>query len=192
MYNMRINITNMLRDRRNNIVYVQSLSWVRLCDVMDARLPCPSLCPGVHSHSCVLRQWCYPAILPSATPFSFCPQSFPLSGFIPVSRLFASGGQSIGASALASVLSMNIQGWFPLGLIGLISLKSKGLSRVFPSTTVQKHLRHSAFFMMQPSHPYVTTGKIIALTICTFVCKVMSLFLISCLGLLCCSPWGHK
>ena len=105
------------------------LSWVWLCDVMDARLPCPSLSPGVCSNSCLLSQWCYPAISLSAAPYSFCLQSFPLSGSFPVSRLFASGCQSIGASASASVLSMNIKGWFPLGLTGLISLKSKGLSK---------------------------------------------------------------
>ena len=91
-----------------------------------------------------------------------------------MSQFFASGGQSIGASVSASVLPMNIQGWFHLGLTGLITLQSKGLLRVFSSTTVQKH-QFSAFFMVQLSHPYMTTGKIIALTIQTFVGKVMSL-----------------
>ena len=93
-----------------------------------------------------------------------------------MSRLFASGDQSIGASASASVLPMNIQGWFPLGLTGLISLQSKGLSRVFPNTTVQKSpvLRCSAFFMVQLSHLYMTTGKTIALTRWTFIGKGMS------------------
>ena len=87
-------------------------------------LPCPSVSPGVCSNSCPLSQWCHPTILLSVTPFSSCLQSFPASGSFPVSWLFASSGQSIGTSALASVLPMNIQGWFPLGLTGLISLQS--------------------------------------------------------------------
>ena len=101
------------------------------------RLPYPSLSPRV-SNSCTLNQWCHPTISSSAT-FSFCLQSFPASGSFPMSRLFTSGGQRIGASASASVLPMNIPDWFPLGLTGLISLKSKGLSRVFSSTIVRKH-----------------------------------------------------
>ena len=114
----------------------------------------------------------------SVTLFSFCLQSIPASGSFPVRQLFASGGQSIGASGSASVLPMNIQGWFPLGLTVLITLQSKGLSRVFSSTTVWKHQyfgTHSAFFMVQCSHPYTTTQKTVALTIWTFVGKVMSL-----------------
>ena len=99
------------------------------------RLPCPSLFSGICSDSCPLSQWCYLTISSSVVPFSSCPQSFPSSGLFPMSLLFASGGQSTGASASASVLPMNIQGWFPLGLTGLISLLSKGLSRVFSSTT---------------------------------------------------------
>ena len=102
------------------------------------RLPCPSPSPGVCSNSRPLSQWCSPTISSSATPFS-CPQSFPASGSFPVSQFFASGRHSIGTSASASVLLMNIQGWFPLGLTGLISLQSKGLSRVFPSAAVWKH-----------------------------------------------------
>ena len=101
------------------------------------RLTCPSLSPRVCSNSCPWSQWCNPTISFSVTPFSSCPQSFPASGSFPVSWLLASGGQSIRASA--SVLPMNIQGWFPLGLTGLISSKSKWLSRVFSSTTIQKH-----------------------------------------------------
>ena len=93
-----------------------------------------------------------------------CPQSFPASGSFPMRRLFASGGQSLGVSASASVLPINSQGWFPLGLTGLISLLSKGLSRVFSSTTVRKH----QFFCTYGQHPYMTTRKIIALTIQTF------------------------
>ena len=106
----------------------------------------PSLSPGVCSTSWSLS-WSHPTISSPVFPFSSCPQSFPGSGFFPVSQFFASGGQSIGASASASVLPMNIQGWFPLGLTGLISLQSKGLSRVFSSTTVQKQ----DFFGAQPS-----------------------------------------
>ena len=101
--------------------------------------PLSSLSLGVCSNSCPLSQWCHPTILSSVAPFSYCLQSFPASEFFPISWLFASGGQSIRASDSAPVLPMNIQGWFPLGLTGLISLKSKGLSRVFSNTTVQKH-----------------------------------------------------
>ena len=107
--------------------------------LQHTRLLCPSLSPRVCSNSCPLCQWCYPTISSSAARFSFPLQSFPASGSFPMSRLFASGGQSIGASASASVLPMNIQGWFSLGLTGLISLQSKGLSRVFSSTTIWKH-----------------------------------------------------
>ena len=111
----------------------------------QASLVCPSLSPWVCSNSCPLSQWCYPTILFSVTLLSSCHQSFPASGSFPISWLFTSGGQSIGASA--SVLPMNIQGWFPLGLTGLISVLSKGLSRVFSSTTIWKHQLFSA----QPS-----------------------------------------
>ena len=107
--------------------------------LQHARLPCPSLSPGVCSNSCPLSQWCHSTISSSATPFSSCPQSFPGSRSFPVIQLFASGGQIIGASASASVLPVHIQGCFPLGWTGFISLQSKGLSRVFSSTTLQKH-----------------------------------------------------
>ena len=92
--------------------------------LQHARLPCPSLSPGICSNSCLGSQWCYPTISSSVTCFSSCPQSSPASGSFSVSWLFASGGQSVGASALALVLPVNNQGWFPLGLIGLISLQS--------------------------------------------------------------------
>ena len=140
-------------------------------------LPCPSPSPRVCSNSCPLNWWWHPNISFSVTPFSSCPQSFPTSGPFPMSQLFISGGQNIGASALASVLPMNIQGWFPLGLTGLISLLSKGLSRVFSNMTVRKQLflQYSAFFMVQLSHPYMTTGKTITLTRWTSVGKVMYL-----------------
>ena len=109
--------------------------------------------------------WCYSTISFSDIPFSSCSQSFPESRSFPLSQLFASGGQSIGASA--SGLPMNIQGWFPLGLVGLITLQSKGLSRVFSNTTVQKHQFFGAQLSSQSqlSHPYMTTGKAIALTL---------------------------
>ena len=102
------------------------------------RLPCPSPTPGVHSNSCPLSQWCYSTISSSIVPFS-CPQSFLASGCSPVNWLFASCSQSIGTSASTSVLPMNIQGWFPLGLTGWISLLSEGLSRVFSNITLEKH-----------------------------------------------------
>ena len=109
-----------------------------------ARPPCPSPTPRVYSNSCPSSQWCHPAISSSVVPFSSCPQSLPASGSFPVSQLFASGGQSIGASASASVLPMNTQDWSPLGWTGWISLQAKGLSRVFSKTTVQKHQFFSA------------------------------------------------
>ena len=102
-------------------------------------LSCPLLFPRVSSNSCPLSQQCHPTISSSVAPFSSCLQSFPASGSFTMSQFFISGGQSIGASASASVLPMNIQGWFPLGFTGWISLLSKGLSRVFSSTTVWKH-----------------------------------------------------
>ena len=115
--------------------------------LQHARLPCPSPSPRVCSNSCLWSQWFYPTISSSVVPFSSCPQSFPASGSFPMTQLFASGGQSIGASASASVLPMHIQGWFPLGWTSLISMLSKGLSRVFPSTTVLQ----CQFFSAQPS-----------------------------------------
>ena len=109
-----------------------------------AKPPCPSLTPGVYSNSCPSSRWCHPAISSSVIPFSSCLQSFPASGSFPMSQLFASGGQSIGVSALASVLPLNTQDGSALGWTGWISLQSKGLSRVFSSTTVQKHQFFSA------------------------------------------------
>ena len=107
--------------------------------LQQVRLPCPSLSPGVCSNSCPLSQWCHPTISSSVIPVSLYLQSFPASGSFPMSQFFASAGQSIGALALASVFPMNIQDWFPLGLTGLISLQSKGLSRFFSNTTIWKH-----------------------------------------------------
>ena len=115
--------------------------------LQHARPPCPSPTPGAHSNSCPLSRWCHSTISSSVVPFSFCLQSFPASGSFPMSQFFTSGGQSVGVSASASVLPMNTQDRFPIGWTSLISLQSKGLSRVFSNTTVQKH----QFFSPQPS-----------------------------------------
>ena len=154
----------------------QSCLTLQTHGLQHARLPCPSPSPGVYSNSCPLSRWCHPTISSSVIPFSCCLLSFPASGSFQMSQFFTSGGQSTGVSA--SVLPISIQDWFPLGWTGWISLQSKGLSRVF---LLQHHsskasiLWHSAFFIVQHSHPYMTTGKTIALTRWTFVSKVMSL-----------------
>ena len=127
---------------KSYIALIQALSHsdsLRPHGLQNARLLCPSLSPRVYSNSCPLSQWHYPTISSFVTPFSSCPQSLTASGSFPMSWLFTSGGQSIGASVSASVLPMNIQGWFLLGLTCLISLLFNGLSRVFSSTTVWKH-----------------------------------------------------
>ena len=131
-----------------------------------ARLLCPPLSPGVCSNSCSLSWWCYLTISSSIIPFSSRLQSFPASGSFPMSQFFASGGLSIGASASASVLPMNIQDWFPLELSPRDSQHHKTRASI---------LLHSAFFMVQLSLPYMATGKTIVLTRLTFVGKVMSL-----------------
>ena len=143
--------------------------------LQHTRLPCPSPTPEACSNSDPLSRWCHPTISSSVGPFFSCLQSFPASGSFPSSQFFASGGQSIGVSASASVLPMK-QDWFPLGWTGWISLQSKRLSRVLSKTRVQKH----QFFGTQPSlcsnsYSYMTPGKTIALTRRTFVSKVMSL-----------------
>ena len=107
-------------------------------ELQHTRLPCPSPTPRAYSNSGPSSRWCHPTISSSVVPFS-CPQSFPASGSFPMSQLFASSGHSVGVSASASVLPMNIQDWFLLGWTGWISLVSKGLSRVFSNTKVQKH-----------------------------------------------------
>ena len=130
-------------------------------ELQNNTLPCPSLSPWVCSNSSPLSQWYHPTISSSVIRFSSWLQSFPASGYFLMTQFFTSGSQSIRVSAATSVLPMNIQGWYPLGLIGLISLLSKCLSRVFSSTTVWKHQffeAHSAFFIVQLSHPYMTTG----------------------------------
>ena len=126
--------------------------------------PLPTL--GVYSDSCPLIRWCHPTILSSVVAFSSCPQSFPASGSFPVTWLFASGGQSIGTSASASVLPMNIQSWFPLGRTGWNSLQSKGLSRVFSSIKIQKH----QFFSTQPSCKSFFNWRRIVLQYCVGFC----------------------
>ena len=135
---------------------------------------CPTLCdpmnpstPGlpVHhqllefTHSCPLSRWCHPITSSSVIPFSSCPQSFPASGSFQMSQFFTSGGQSIGVSASTSVFPMNIQDWFPLGWTGWNSLQSTGPSRVLHHSSKASILQHSAFFIVQLSHPYMTTKK---------------------------------
>ena len=138
---------------------VQSLSHVWLFASLwtaASQLPSPSPTPRACSNAHPMSQWCHPTISSSVIPFSSCLQSFPALGYFLMSQFFASGGQSIGDSASASVLPMNIQGWFPLGLTGLISLQSKGLSRVFSSTTVQKHQLFGAQLSLW-SKPHIHT-----------------------------------
>ena len=146
--------------------------------LQPARLPCPSPTPRAYSNSCPLSQWYHPNISSSVVLFSSRLQSFPASGSFQMSQFFTSSGQSIGVSALASILPMNVQDWFPSGWTGWISLQSKELTL---KSFFQHHsskasiLRRSAFFIVQLSHPYMATGKTIALTRQTFVSKVMSL-----------------
>ena len=138
--------------------------WPR--GLQHARLPCPSPTPGAYSNSCPLHRWCHPTISSSFVPFSSRLQSFPASGSFPVSWFFASDGQSIGVSASAWVLPVNIQDWFPLGLTGLISCSPRD-SQESSLTPQFKSINSSAlaFFIAQLSHPYMTTGKTTALTI---------------------------
>ena len=128
--------------------------------LQHARLPCPSPIPGAYSNSHPLSRWCHPTVSSSVIPFSSCLQSFPASGSLQTSQFFASGGQSIGASASASVLPMNIQDWFPLGWTGWISLMSKGFSRVFLNTTVQKHQLHLSFFAFRQNRWRLTHAQL--------------------------------
>jgi len=148
--------------------------WLQL-----ARLSCPSLTPGVCSVSCLLSWWCYLTISSSAAPFYFCLQSFLASESFLMSWLFSSGGQSIGASTSASVLPMNTQGWFPLGLTSLISSVQETLRGLLQHHSSKVSIfQRSVFFMVQFSHQYVTIRKTIALSLWTFVSKVMSLFFV--------------
>ena len=130
----------------NFVAVVQSLT-LQPHGLLNARLPCCSPSPEACSNSCPLSWWCHPTISSSVILFSYCLQSFPASGSFPMSQFFASGGQNTGVSASASVVPRNSQDWSPLGLTGLISMRSKGLSRVFSSTTVWKH----QFFRAQTS-----------------------------------------
>ena len=143
-----------------------------------ARLPCPSPSPRACSNSVSIKSVMLSNHLILRHPLLLLPSIFPSSKVFSNESALLSGGQSIGASASASVLSMNTQDWFPSGLTGLMSLQAKGLSRVFPNTTVRRHQfvsAHQFFFMVQLSHSYMTTGKTIALTRQTLVDKVMSL-----------------
>ena len=160
----------------------QSYPTLRPHGLQHARLPCPSLSPRVCSNSCPLSWWCHPTISSSVSPLSSCTQSFPASGSFPVSQYFTSGSQSIGASA--SVLPMNIQGWFPLGLTGLRAIQRVLKSLLQHHNSKASVFRCSAFFMVQLSYLCMTTGKLIALTIWTFSEKWFFCFLMHCLGLL--------
>ena len=151
---------------QNCCCYLVSKSCLTLKShgLQHARLLYPSPSPRVCPSSCPLNWWCHPSISSSVALFSSCLQSFPASGSFPMSQFFTNSGQSSEASASASVLPMSSQGWFPLRLTGLISLLSKGLSRVFSSNTVQEHQFFGAhLFIVQLSHLYMTTGKTIAL-----------------------------
>ena len=143
-----------------------AMSCLTLCDpreLQHPRLSCPSPTLGACSNSCSSSRWCHPTISSSVIPFSSCLQYLPASGSFPMSKFFISGGQSIGASA--SVILMNIQGWFPLGLTGLISLLSKGLSRVFSSTTILSISSLVLSLLYSPTYIYTwLLEKNIALT----------------------------
>ena len=141
-----------------------------------ARPPCLSPTPRVHSNSRPSSWWCHPAISSSVIPFSSCPQSLPASESFPMNQFFTLGVQNTGVSALASFLPKNTQDWSPLEWTGWISLQSKGRSKVFSNTTVQKYQFFSAQLSLQ-SNSHIHTGKTIALTRRTFVGKVMSLLL---------------
>ena len=143
--------------------------------LQHTRLPCPLPPPGACSNSSPLSQWCHPTISFSVIPFSSRLQSFPATGSFPMSQFFASGGQSIGDSASASVLPMNIQDWFPLGVTDLLAVQGTLKSLLQHHSSKASIFQHSIFFIVQFSHPYMNTGKTIVLTRQTFVGKVMSL-----------------
>ena len=154
-------------------------------ELQHARPSCPSPTPGVHPNPCPSSWWCHPTISPSVIPFSSCLQSFPTSGSFQMSQLLASAPciRSL-HSASASVLPMNIQDWFPVRTdwLDLLAVQGTLKSLLQHHTSKASILRPSAFFIVQLSHPYMTIGKTIALTRWTFFDKVMSLFLICCLG----------
>ena len=141
--------------------------------LQHSSLPCPSPTPGVYSNSCPLSQWCHPTISSSVIPFSSHLQSFPASGSFPMSQFFALGGQSIVVSASASVLPMIIQDQFPLGYrLGLFAVQRTLKNLLQHHSSKASILQHSAFFIVQLSHPHMTTGKTIALIRWTFAGKV--------------------
>ena len=137
---------SILQHSKSSVQFSRSVvsNSLRSHGLQHIRPPCPSPTSGVYSNPCPLSRWCHPTISSSVVPFSSCPQSFPASGSFPMSQLFVWGGQSTGVSALASVLPMNTQDWSPSGWTGWISLQSKGFSRVFSNTIVQKHQFFSA------------------------------------------------
>ena len=143
-------------------------------ELQHAKPPCPTPIPRIYPKSCPLSRWCHPTISSSVVPFSSCAQTFPASGSFTMSQFFASDGQRIGVSASASVLPMNIQDWFPLGL-NLLAVQGTLRSLLQHHSSKVSTLWHSAFFIAQLSHTYVTTGKTIVLTRRTFVGEVMSL-----------------
>ena len=144
-------------------------------ELQHTRPPCPSPTPAAHPNPCLGSQWCHPTISSSVASFSSCPQSFPASGSSPMSQLFASGGQSTGVLASTSVLPMNTQDWSALGWTGGSPCSPRDSQESSPTPQSKSSiLRRSAFFTVQLSHPYMTTGKTIALTRQMFVSKVMS------------------
>ena len=155
---------------RNYVLVISSVQFIRSVvsdslrphGLQHTRPPCPSPTHGVYSNSCPLSRRCHSTISSSVTPFSSCLQSSPASGSFPMIQLFTSSGQSIGVSASVSLLPMTVQRWFPLGLTRLISLQSKGLSRIFSGTTIQKHQFFGAQLSLQSNSLYVTIGKTIA------------------------------
>ena len=162
------------RERKSRKYQFSSVtqSCPTLCDCMNCSTPAPRVYPNPSP----LSRWCHPTTSSSVVPFSSCPQSFPGSGSFQMSQLFASGGQSIEVSASASVLPMNTQAWSPSGWTGWISLVQGTLKSLLRHHSSKAYiLRHTAFFIVQLSYPYMTTGKTIALTSRTFVGKVMSL-----------------
>ena len=169
-------------------VYILLFSYSVMSDslwphgLQHIRSPCPSPSPGACSNSCPLSWWCHPTISSSVVPFSPCLQSFPASRSFPMSHLFSSGGQSIGASVSLSVLPMNIQDWFPLGLTtDLLAVQGTLKSLLQHHSSKASILWCSNFFMVQFSDLYMTTGKTIALTIWTFVHKVMCVCVCVCM-----------
>ena len=149
----RVDLTSLKQGARIqfSLVYSVVSDSLQPHGLQHARPPCPSPTPGIYSNSCLLSWWCHPIISSFVVPFPSCLQSFPASGFFQMSQLLASGGQCIGVSASTSFLPMNTQDWSPLGWTDWISLQSKGLSRVFSNTTVQKNQFFSDSFLYSPT-----------------------------------------